>query len=76
MNSLEAVFRFFECKGHTDEATTTFRLMDKIAVLQSEACRIHIKQVSLTISKLQTDHYVIVNVYNKQFMMLKIQPLK
>ena len=37
INSLEAAFRYFECQGHTDEATTTFRLMDKISVLHFEA---------------------------------------
>ena len=37
MNSLEAVFHFLEHKGYTSKATTTFRLMDRLAVLQCEA---------------------------------------
>lgn len=33
MNSFEAVFLFFKCKGYTSEATTTFTLLDRVAVL-------------------------------------------
>ena len=47
MKSLEAVFHFFKCKGHTAEATTTFSIMDRVAVLQCEEAQIA-HQTSIT----------------------------